>query len=178
MATEVKNTPVNDSKLREFFYDELQDIYWAEKKLVKTLPKLKEAATSQQLKNAFANHLEQTKTHVSRLEQVFELIGEKAKAKKCLAMAGITDEGDDIIDETDEGSAQRDVALVMAAQKAEHYEIATYGGLATLAKTLGFDEAKELLGQTLSEEKETDELLTKIAEGGINYQASQESQKD
>ena len=176
MATEVKNTPVNDSKLREFFYDELQDIYWAEKKLVKTLPKLKEAATSQQLKNAFANHLEQTKTHVSRLEQVFELIGEKAKAKKCLAMAGITDEGDDIIDDTDEGTAQRDVALVMAAQKAEHYEIATYGGLATLAKTLGFDEAKELLGQTLSEEKETDELLTKIAEGGINYKASQEAQ--
>ncbi len=174
MATQTTSQTTVDSKLKEFFIEALQDIYWAEKKLVKTLPKLMKAATTQQLKDAFNNHLEQTKNHVNRLEQVFETIGEKAKSKKCLAMAGIVDEGDDIIDETDEGTAQRDVALIFAAQKAEHYEIATYGGLATLAKVLGYQEVKETLGQILTEEKETDALLTQIAENDINYQASQE----
>lgn len=134
-----------------------------------------EAATSSQLKKAFTNHLEETKNQVIRLEQVFETIGEKAKAKKCLAMAGIADEGEEIIDETDEGTSQRDAALVIAGQKAEHYEIATYGGLAQLAETLGYTEAKNLLGQTLDEEKAADEKLTQIAINGINYKASQES---
>jgi ferritin-like metal-binding protein YciE len=177
METPIFNTTSTDSKLKEFFVEQLQDIYWAEKKLVKTLPKLRKAATSQQLKNAFDNHLEQTKHHVSRLENIFGMIGEKAKAKKCLAMAGIVDEGADIIDETEEGTAQRDVALIFAAQKAEHYEMATYGGLATLAKTLGYTDAKEILGQTLSEEKEADTLLTQIAESGINLQASKEPEE-
>ena len=107
-------------------------------------------------------------------QQVFGLLGEKAEAKKCPAMAGIVEEGEEIIDETDEGSAQRDVGIIFAAQKAEHYEIATYGGLAQLAKTLGYQEAKDLLGKTLEEEKQADSLLTEIAEGGINYQAGQE----
>ncbi len=168
-------SPVQNSKLRDLFVEQLQDIYWAEKKLVKTLPKMSNAATTDVLKDAFADHLEETKTHVDRLEQVFDLIGEKAKTKKCLAMAGITDEGEDIIDESEEGTAQRDAALVLAGQKVEHYEIATYGGLAQLAETLGYNEAKSLLGQTLEEEKAADQKLTDIAKSGINYRASQES---
>ncbi|MBE7169658.1 MAG: ferritin-like domain-containing protein [Williamsia sp.] len=167
----------SDSKLKTFFIDALQDIYWAEKKLVKTLPKLQEAATSSQLKTAFSNHLEQTKTHVTRLEKVFDLIGEPANTKKCHAMAGIADEGNDLIDETEEGTAQRDVGLIFAGQKAEHYEIATYGGLKQLAKTLGYNEVAETLDQTLSEEKEADGLLTQIAESGVNYEASTEPQE-
>lgn len=177
MATKTMNATTTDSKLQEFFVEQLQDIYWAEKKLVKTLPKLEDAATSQQLKNAFRNHLEQTKEHVTRLENVFNMIGEEADATKCPAMAGIVDEGEDIIDDTDAGTAQRDVGLIFAAQKAEHYEIATYGGLAQLAKTLGYNDASNVLGQTLSEEKETDALLTQIAESNVNYQASREPQE-
>lgn len=174
MTTEMASPIAANSKLKEFFVEQLQDIYWAEKKLVKTLPKLQEAATTERLKEAFRNHLEQTKNHVSRLEDVFAMINEKPRAKKCPAMSGIVDEGEDIIDETDVETAQRDVALIFAGQKAEHYEIATYGGLATLAKTLGYHDAKEVLGQTLAEEKEADALLTKIAESGINYKASVE----
>lgn len=176
MQTQTTNrsATAQDSKLKELFVEQLQDIYWAEKKLVKTLPKMADAATTDQLKQAFTDHLQETKNHVSRLERVFDSIGEPAKSKKCLAMAGITDEGDDIIDESEEGTAQRDAALIFAGQKVEHYEIATYGGLAQLAETLGYTEAKNLLGQTLEEEKAADEKLTQIAKHGINYQASRE----
>lgn len=160
--------------LTELFIDSLKDIYWAEKQLVKTLPKMQKAASSQELKDAFASHLEQTKGQVSRLEQVFEMMGKKAQAKKCDAMEGLTKEGESIIEETDKGTATRDVGLIIAAQKVEHYEIATYGGLAQLAKTLGLEEVKGLLGQTLEEEKQTDELLTGIAENNINYDAADE----
>jgi ferritin-like metal-binding protein YciE len=173
MGTQI-NEPGRNSKLKEFFIDQLQDIYWAEKKLVKKLHKLSEAATSTQLRETLDNHVTQTRIHVDRLDRVFAMIGEEADARKCPAMSGIVEEGEDIIDETDDGSAQRDVGIIFAAQKAEHYEIATYGGLAQLAKTLGYMEAKDLLGQTLQEEKQADELLTKIAESGINYQASNE----
>jgi ferritin-like metal-binding protein YciE len=171
-------TAVQDSKLKEFFTDQLMDIYWAEKKLVKTLPKMEEAATTQQLKDAFRSHLNETEGHVTRLEQVFGMIGEEADTTKCAAMAGIVDEGEDIIDDTDEGSAQRDVGLIFAGQKAEHYEIATYGGLCTLAKTLGYNDAANLLEQTLAEEKNADQKLTSIAENDINYQAAQEQADD
>lgn len=174
MATKTMNMPINDSKLKEFFNDQLKDIYWAEKRLVKTLPKLEKAATTSELKNAFSRHLEQTKEHVKRLEKVFNVMGEEADAKKCPAMAGIVEEGTDIIDDTEEGSAQRDVGLIFAAQKAEHYEIATYGGLCQLSETLGYNEVKNILGQTLSEEKETDALLSQIAERNVNYKASYE----
>src|SRR3954463_463256 len=109
------NTTI-DSKLQEFFVAQLQDIYWAEKKLVKTLPKLEEAANSEKLKTAFRNHLSQTEDHVSRLEQVFSSIGEEAKAQKCPAMAGIVEEGEEIIDETEAGTATRDVGLIFAGQ--------------------------------------------------------------
>jgi len=167
--------PVQNSKLKEFFVEQLQDIYWAEKKLVKKLHKLSEATTTYRLREALNSHVAQTRLHVDRLERVFTSIGEIADAKKCPAMSGIIEEGEDIIDETDEGSAQRDVGIIFAAQKAEHYEIATYGGLAQLASTLGYTEAKELLGQTLEEEKKADELLTQIAKSGINLRASIES---
>jgi ferritin-like metal-binding protein YciE len=163
-----------DPDLMEFFTDELKDIYWAEKHLIKTLPKMKKAAVSQELQQAFADHLEVTKTHVSRLEQVFNLLGQKAQAKKCEAMEGITKEGESIIEDTEDGTATRDVGLVLAAQKAEHYEISTYGGLRQLAKTLGHDDVAEILQSTLNEEKEADGLLTAIAEEHINYEAAEE----
>jgi len=163
----------NHASLQKFFVGEIKDIYWAENHIIKALPKMSKAATSPELANAFNEHLEQTKGHVARLEQVFELLGEKAVAKKCEAMAGILEEGNSIIEETEKGTATRDVGLILAAQKVEHYEISTYGGLATLAKVLGLDEIKDLLGQTLSEEKETDELLTQIAENHVNYDAAE-----
>ncbi|MCW3090961.1 MAG: hypothetical protein JWP81_2030 [Ferruginibacter sp.] len=177
METNTMNATGSKSKLWEFFVDQLRDIYWAEKKLVKTLPKMEEAATSGELRNAFSTHLEQTRQHVLRLEDVFRMMGLEAESSKCAAMAGIVDEGSDIIDETDEGSAQRDVGLIFAGQKAEHYEIATYGGLVQLAKTMGYNDVGQVLEQTLSEEKETDIMLTQIAERHVNYHASREPQE-
>ena len=169
-----KANTVSSSTLEQFFVDEIKDIYWAEKHLVKTIPKMQKAATSMELKEAFGNHLETTKGHVTRLEEVFGLLGEKAVAKKCEAMEGITKEGESIIEDTDAGTATRDVGLILAAQKVEHYEISTYGGLAQLAKTLGKNEVAQILVSTLNEEKECDELLTGIAENDINYAAEQE----
>lgn len=171
-------TQGKDSMLEEFFADELKDIYWAEKHLVKTLPKMKKAATSPELQQAFEDHLQVTMEHVSRLEEVFELMGKKPQAKKCDAMAGITEEGAGIIEETEKGTATRDVGLILAAQKVEHYEIATYGGLAQLARTLGHDDVAEILETTLADEKEADELLTGIAENNVNYEASQEEEEE
>ena len=135
---------------------------------------MQKAATSTELKQAFENHLETTKGHVVRLEEVFNLLGEKAVAKKCEAMEGITKEGESIIEDTDAGTATRDVGLILAAQKVEHYEISTYGGLAQLAKTLGKNDVADILTATLNEEKKCDELLTEIAENDINYEAEQE----
>lgn len=165
-----------DSLLQELFLNSLQDIYYAEKAITKALPKMKKAATSSELKTAFEEHLLMTKDQITRLEQVFETLGEKAKAKKCDAIEGIVKEGEGIIEDTDEGTATRDVGLILAAQKVEHYEIASYGGLRQLAITLGYDEAAQLLQQTLDEEKMTDELLTGIAENNINYQAAEETE--
>lgn len=163
-----------NTMLEKFVVDMLKDIYYAEKQLVKTLPKMQKASTTQELKDAFATHLEQTKEHVSRIEQAFEMVGRKATAKKCDAMEGLIKEGQSIIEETETGSMTRDVALIIAAQKVEHYEIASYGGLVQLAKTMGMDEMADLLGQTLQEEKDTDTLLTSIAENDINLQAEEE----
>jgi ferritin-like metal-binding protein YciE len=171
-------TAAKNSRLQEFFIDQLQDIYWAEQKLVKTLPKMEDAANSNALKQAFNSHLQETRNHVSRLEKVFDLLGEPAEAKKCHAMAGITDEGEEIIDETEDNTAQRDVGLIFAGQKAEHYEIASYGGLVQLARTLGYADIAEILGVTLAEEKKADGLLTSIAENGINVQAKEEVNED
>ena len=161
------------SKLQEFFVQQLQDIYWAEQKLVKTLPKMAEAAHSAELRQAFESHLTETETHVSRLEKVFGLLGQESKARKCRAMDGIVDEGKELIDETEENTAQRDVGLIFAGQKAEHYEIATYGGLIQLAKTLGYQDVSEQLAATLREEKKADSTLSSIAEHA-NVAASEE----
>lgn len=172
---QIKNTfPVKDSRLMEFFYGELKDIYWAEKHLVKTLPKMAKAATSVELKAAFTAHLAETKVHCERLEKVFGLIDMKAQAKKCEAMEGIIKEGEGIIEETEAGTATRDVGLIFAGQKVEHYEIATYGGLVQLAKTLGLEDCADVMTQSLNEEKKADEGLTDIAENNINYESAEE----
>jgi ferritin-like metal-binding protein YciE len=168
----------NQSMLQEFFLEELKDIYWAEKHLVKALPKLQKAATSEELATAFEDHLAVTEEQVAKLEQVFEMLGEKARGKKCEAMAGLVTEGESVIEDTPEGSATRDVGLIISAQKVEHYEIAAYGGLATLAKTLGHQEIANILGEILEEEKEADETLTQLAENNINQTAAVEGESE
>lgn len=164
----------NDSMLREFFIDEMKDIYWAENHILKALPKMKKAATSADLKDAFEDHIAVTKGQIKRLEIAFKLMDTKPKGKKCEAIVGIVKEGADIISDTEKGTATRDVGLILAAQKVEHYEISTYGGLAQLARTLGEDEVAALLEETLEEEKQTDRDLTGIAENGVNYDAEEE----
>src|SRR6187431_51079 len=163
------------SQLEKLFTDSLKDIYWAEKHLTKTLPKMKKKATTDELKSAIEEHLAQTEEHVTRLEQVFELCGKKAQGKKCDAMEGLIKEGDSIVEETEKGTMTRDAGIIMAAQKVEHYEIATYGTLVQFAKTLGMNEAAEILHQTLDDEKQADEKLTEIAEWSVNQAAAQEA---
>lgn len=172
-ATSEQHNP----QLEKFFEDSLKDIYWAEKHLTKALPKMQKAATTEELKDAIEEHTAQTEEHVTRLEQVFEMLGKKAQAKKCDAMEGLVKEGDSVVEETEDGSMTRDVGIIISAQKVEHYEIAAYGGLAQLATTMGLDEVAEILKQTLEEEKEADELLTGIAESNINWEADQEDQE-
>lgn len=167
--------PEAESALKELFLDELKDIYWAEQHLVKALPKMIKGATSDDLKKTIQEHLGQTENHVSRLEQVFESIGEKAKAVKCEAMEGLLKEADELLKETDKGTEVRDVAIISAAQKVEHYEIASYGTLLSLAGTLNYNDAQSLLQQTLEEEKNADSLLTKAAET-INEAALHETE--
>ncbi|MDN3583431.1 ferritin-like domain-containing protein [Mucilaginibacter flavus] len=169
-----KTSPKAEPALLELFTDGIKDIYWAENHLVKSLPKMQKAATSKTLVAAIESHLEETKTHVSRLEQVFGLLGEKVQAQKCDAMEGLAKEGEGIVESTEPGTATRDVGIILASQKVEHYEIATYGGLTQLAKTLGLDEVAELLYQTLTEEKAADQQLTEVAESDINYKAADE----
>ncbi|WP_207514640.1 YciE/YciF ferroxidase family protein [Longitalea luteola] len=164
----------NRSLLREFFVEELRDIYWAEKHLVKELPRLQKAATSDKLAEVIEEHTSVTQEHVSRLEDIFKMLGEIPKAKKCEAMEGLMKEAQSVVEDTDEETATRDVALIMACQKAEHYEIATYGSLVQLAKTIGQNEIADILHQTLEEEKEADELLTNIAENNINEEGAME----
>lgn len=169
-----QTTDVQASALNELFIDELKDIYWAEKHLAKALPKMAKAATSDELRTAIQNHLAETENHIVRLDSAFESIGVKAVAVKCEAMAGLIKEGDEIVTETEKGSLTRDAGIISAAQKIEHYEIASYGTLKTLALVLGYNEAAELLDSTLQEEKNADSLLTKIAESGINQSSRSE----
>jgi len=157
--------------LRDLFEDSLKDIYWAEKALTKALPKMAKNATSPNLKAALEDHLNVTQEQVARLEQVFEIIGKKAAAKKCEAMEGLIKEGESIMEETQPG-AVRDAGIIAASQKIEHYEIATYGTLCAFAKTLGEDEAAQLLEATLAEEKEADVTLTEAAYNTINFDAT------
>lgn len=156
--------------LEELFIHNLKDIYNAEKQLVKALPKMAKAATSEKLRDGFEEHLQQTQGHVERLEQIFSALDVNGKGVKCLAMEGLVEEGAEAIHEKAD-DAIHDAALIAAAQKVEHYEIAAYGTLATFADRLGNSEAAELLKQTLAEEKETDEKLTELAESEINVAA-------
>lgn len=167
-----------ESHLEKFFLDQLKDIYYAENKIVQSLPKMAEATTTGELRDAFEDHLHQTQRHVKRLEKVFETIGQKAEGKKCEAMEGIAREVENIIGETEEGTLTRDAALIIAAQKVEHYEIATYGGLVQLAITMDLHDAADLLDKTLVEEEDTDARLTEIAENEINLRAEHEDDQD
>lgn len=169
-----KTGKMENSEFHEFFVDELKDIYWAEKHLVKALPKMKKAATSPELAAAFEKHTEETNTHIATLEQVFALLEEKPQAKKCDAMEGLLKEGESIIEDTDAGTMIRDAGLILAAQKVEHYEIATYGTLVVFAQNMGHTQVAELLQFTLDNEKATDVALTEVAESFINEQAAAE----
>lgn len=160
----------------KFFEDQLKDIYYAENQLIKALEEMKGACTTEELEDAFDSHKKQTERHIKRLEKVFEMIDVKAVGKKCEAMDGLIREAKSIINETKQGSMTRDAALIIAAQKVEHYEIATYGGLVQLALTLGKRRAAELLGRTLMEEEETDKKLTFVAESHINFEAEEEEE--
>lgn len=156
--------------LQDLFEDGLKDIYWAEKALKKELPKMEKNATSKDLKKAIASHLLETEQHIKRLEAAFKSIGVKAAAEKCDAMAGLLDEGKGIMEETEIG-AVRDAGIIAAAQKVEHYEIATYGTLAAFAKVLGHKEALKMLLETLKEEKKCDKALSALADTNLNTKA-------
>ncbi|WP_394673764.1 ferritin-like domain-containing protein [uncultured Chryseobacterium sp.] len=178
-TTQVDNATVNEDKMKssplhKFFLSALKDIYFAENAIIEALGKMQQAATTEELKEAFEDHQLQTQKHVSRLEKIFRLLEETPEKKECEAIKGIIKEGEEIIKSTEEGSMTRDAALIIAAQKVEHYEIATYGGLAQLAITMGHDKVADLLEKTLQEEEDTDYNLTDIAETFINFDAEQE----
>ena len=167
---------IQESGLKTLFTDELRDILWAEKHLLKALPKMAKGATSEELRSSLEQHVAETQNQISRLEQVFEILGEKATGKKCEAMEGLVEEGKGMMEDTEEGSLTRDAAIISASQKIEHYEIASYGTLRTLANTLGLADAAQLLEETLEEEKNTDVKLTKIAESFVNESSKAEKE--
>ena len=158
--------------LDDLFYDQLQDLYDAEKQLTKALPKMAEAAECPELKQAFQHHLQETKNHVDRLESVFSLINKEAKSKTCEAMKGLVSEGEEVIKA--KGDAEvKDAAIIAAAQRVEHYEMAGYGAARNFAQRLGLEEAAQLLQETLDEEGGADDKLTEIAEQAVNAKAAQ-----
>lgn len=167
MAKDVKT-------MEDLFLEEIRDLLDAEKQITKALPKLAKAATSEELSSAFIEHLEQTRGHIDRLERIFSEIGAQSGGVKCKGMEGVLKEGDEMVSLTEPGMV-RDAGLIAAAQRVEHYEMAGYGSARTFAQLLGRDEAADLLEQTLDEEKETDELLTSIAESMVNRRAMTES---
>jgi ferritin-like metal-binding protein YciE len=160
--------------LEDLFMDGLKDIYYAEKKIVKALPKMAKGAESEELAAAFEKHLGETEVQIERLEQVFQLLGKPARGKTCPAIDGILEEGSEILQEY-KGAPALDAGLVAAAQAVEHYEIARYGTLVTWAGMLGMTDAAAILGQTLAEEEATDEALSALGEGGVNERAMQEA---
>ena len=161
----------SENGLQELLIEEMRDVYSAEQQLLKALPRMTKAAQSERLKEVFERHLEETEQQVERLERAFEILGETARAKKCKAMEGLIAEGKEMMEEHEE-SAMGDAALIAAAQKIEHYEIATYGTICTWCDLLGLDEASDLLKETLDEEKKTDAALSKLAGGVINQKAA------
>jgi ferritin-like metal-binding protein YciE len=160
-----------EKDLNALFLDTLKDIYYAEKQIFKSLPKMAKAAQSDQLRSAFEKHHDETEGHIERLEQVFELLGKPARGKKCDAIEGILDEGKEIMDEYEDTPAL-DAGLLAAAQAVEHYEISRYGTLKTWAGKLGLKDAVKLLDETLAEEKKTDDTLTRIAVSAVNAEAA------
>jgi ferritin-like metal-binding protein YciE len=166
-----------ENGLQELLVEELRDIYNAEGQLLKALPRMAKNAQSERLKEAFERHLEETEQQVERLERAFELLGEPVKGKKCQAMEGLIAEAKELLEEHSE-SPMLDAALICAAQKVEHYEIASYGTLCTWADLLGLDELSDLLKETLDEEKTTDETLTEIAESEINVEAVSDKEEE
>ncbi|MBC8034778.1 MAG: ferritin-like domain-containing protein [Chitinophagaceae bacterium] len=168
------NNNGHDSQLQSFFMTMLQEAYWSEQHLLNVLNTMMISATSKELRQAFAMHQQQTEKHVQRLEEAFGVLGAEPQAVPSVGMQGLFDDGWQVIDETEAGSANRDVALIIAAQKVEHFEMACYGSLVTLATTLGQKDIAKLLGKTLKEEKQTDAALTAIAESKINQKARKE----
>ena len=162
---------MSKNSLKELYVEELKDLFSAENQLTKALPKMAKAASSDELRQGFEEHLEQTRGHVERLQQIFQQLGEKATGKKCLGMEGLVKEGSEVMGEDFE-DAMMDAALISAAQRVEHYEIAGYGSVIAYAELLGESEQASLLKETLEEEKETDEKLTELAKG-INAQANE-----
>jgi ferritin-like metal-binding protein YciE len=160
-----------EKKLNDLFYDTLKDIYFAERQILKSLPKMAKAAKSEELKNAFLTHRDETEHHVERLQQIFEIIGKRAQAKTCEAIKGILEEGEEIMDDYGDSEAL-DAGLAASAQAVEHYEMARYGTLKTWATQLGLKDVVSLLDETLQEEKKTDALLSKLAETVVNRKAA------
>lgn len=163
--------------LRDLYVDELKDLYNAENQIIKALPRLIKAANSDELRQAFEDHLNKTEGHVARLEQIFENLGERARGKKCLGMEGLIEEGKELLKEDAEPEVL-DAALIGAAQRVEHYEIAAYGTVRAFAEQLGHNDAADLLQQTLDEEGEADKLLTQIAESLVNQMAAEEDMEE
>lgn len=172
--TKAAISPGQQSRLQVYFSAMLAEIYWGEQTLLDVLDTMSETATSPELKDAFSQHRVETKEHVERLERVFAAIGTPAEPRQGIGLQGLFDEGWRVIDDAPAGSAERDVALIIAAQKVEHYEIAAYGSLVSLARTLKLEDVSSILEDTLREEDAADALLTEIAEAHINYEAAQE----
>ncbi|QEE50500.1 ferritin-like domain-containing protein [Flavobacterium alkalisoli] len=168
----VKSKSTAAEALHDLYIDSLKDIYWAEKALLKALPKMAKNATTKSLSDTIDSHMTETEGQIERLEKVFEMAGKKASGKKCEAMAGLLKEGEDILESTEPG-AVRDAGIIAASQKIEHYEIATYGTLCAFAKTLGYDDAAKILHETLMEEKAADQKLTDNAYNKINFEATE-----
>jgi ferritin-like metal-binding protein YciE len=184
MRVSIQEDLMEHQALKELYVDELKDIYSAENQLVKALPKMAKAATSDELRTGFEEHLEQTRGHVQRLEQIFKALGEKPTGKKCKGMEGLVAEGQEMMEEDFEDDLM-DAALISAAQRVEHYEIAAYGTVRTYAELLGEDQAVTLLEQTLGEEKETDQKLSDLASdinvkamGDASHSSSEESDEE
>lgn len=174
MTPKTQTLEKKDSKFHELFLHELKDIYWAETHLAKTLPKMRDKATSEKLSNAIDSHIKETERHVERLEEVFEMMDEEAEGITCEAMQGLIAEAEEILDDTESDSMVRDAGIIISSQKVEHYEIASYGSLVHLCKKMGLSDCSNLLSETLDEEKKTDKKLTEIAAEEVNEKAMKE----
>ena len=171
-----QDSQMMNSMMEKLFLDQLKDIYYVEKTQVKALGKMAKKATTEELRDILLEHQEVSQEQLSRLDQIFDILGKRAQAKRCPVMDGLQEEAEDMMSETEDDTLTRDVALIITAQKVEHYEIASYGCLATLARTYCIQEVADLLQETLEEEKDADLQLTYIAENNINFEVGQEQE--